>query len=547
MAKRTRLRLPVTIAWSDSDSTEHRARDEQKHIAANALQSSNVNFGKWNRSTLLNRLAAGSERFVGIIYVETKLCDGELLVALETGDKLTLLDLIAAIESSRNLSLLFVGVPVPVSQLPVAIRNLACRSAFFAFELKDAKWPYAVALEATNLAAISTMDEEHGTYGLLFGFVKTAITLGANILDFQFYCQSPQEDDQKISIWQSTSTSKLNHGAEIQLIRQNARKEQLDDVVKELLDAASVPRAPHLPSETRLISTQGLFWLTQVSQLVDFPNWIAATTLFNEVFPNFTIAKPRSSYVKRPSPKSTLLDKLFDQLILIESGTFRFGRTQDTIASEPPANEIYGSVDEFWISKFPVTEEMWLAVFEGDFEKGARRPKTNVNYFEAKMFCEALTEILSNKRDLDSTDKFRVVLPTEYEWEAAAAGAAGYNFPWGDIFLPGHCNADMEIGQTTDVDHFAELACSPFGVCDMSGNVREWTSSYGGSRGTDWQWHSIERIQKQYDQCAAIWRMVIRGGSYSFNSQCTQTWVRNTQIAKRRDEQTGFRVALKKV
>jgi len=39
-------------------------------------------------------------------------------------------------------------------------------------------------------------------------------------------------------------------------------------------------------------------------------------------------------------------------------------------------------------------------------------------------------------------------------------------------------------------------------------------------------------------------RLVIKGGSYSYSFDCVTAWMRNTQIAERRDGHTGFRLVI---
>ena len=62
-------------------------------------------------------------------------------------------------------------------------------------------------------------------------------------------------------------------------------------------------------------------------------------------------------------------------------------------------------------------------------------------------------------------------LPTDIEWQWAAQGTDGRRWPWGMEFDPARCNADT--ASTTPVDAFLGNV-SPFGVCDMVGNVWEW-------------------------------------------------------------------------
>jgi formylglycine-generating enzyme required for sulfatase activity/class 3 adenylate cyclase len=68
-------------------------------------------------------------------------------------------------------------------------------------------------------------------------------------------------------------------------------------------------------------------------------------------------------------------------------------------------------------------------------------------------------------------------LPTEEEWEKAARGPEGFDYPWGDEFDPAKVNsAESELRKTTPIGAYPEGA-SPYGCLDMAGNVWEWTAS----------------------------------------------------------------------
>jgi len=67
-------------------------------------------------------------------------------------------------------------------------------------------------------------------------------------------------------------------------------------------------------------------------------------------------------------------------------------------------------------------------------------------------------------------------LPTEEEWEAAAAGVDGRPYPWGSEFRPGLCHGAEMADAPMPVESFPH-APAPCGALDLAGNVWEWTST----------------------------------------------------------------------
>ncbi len=99
-------------------------------------------------------------------------------------------------------------------------------------------------------------------------------------------------------------------------------------------------------------------------------------------------------------------------------------------------------------------------------------PVVQVSWRDAIAYCEWLQK---NLKDLQG---LAVRLPTEAEWEKAARGEYGKEYPWGDEFDKTKCNTEESgIGGTTPVGKFSPQGDSPYGVADMAGNVWEWCQS----------------------------------------------------------------------
>ncbi len=140
--------------------------------------------------------------------------------------------------------------------------------------------------------------------------------------------------------------------------------------------------------------------------------------------------------------------------------------------------------------------------------KYANHPREMVNWYQALAFCRWLSWRLGGGYDLEQVDQWAVRLPTEFEWEKAARGMTGWQYPYGDKFdaLRGN-TSETGIGQTSAVGIF------PLGdalhwdkpVADLSGNVWEWCL-------TDYR--NSQRHMKQDDLQTDVWR-VLRGGAWS--------------------------------
>jgi formylglycine-generating enzyme required for sulfatase activity len=104
-------------------------------------------------------------------------------------------------------------------------------------------------------------------------------------------------------------------------------------------------------------------------------------------------------------------------------------------------------------------------------------PVVGINWYEAEAYCRWL-----NTQIISIPPGYVVRLPNEEEWERAARGTQGWEYPWGDEFLRHAANtweaaphSSSGLGGTTAVCTYPQ-GVSPVGAWDMSGNVWEWTS-----------------------------------------------------------------------
>jgi formylglycine-generating enzyme required for sulfatase activity len=134
----------------------------------------------------------------------------------------------------------------------------------------------------------------------------------------------------------------------------------------------------------------------------------------------------------------------------------------------------------------------------------ADHPVVGVSWYEAVAFCLWLTKVSGET----------IWLPTEEQWQRAAAGDQQYRYPWGDEWVGAFCNNSVppfRSSYTTPVTEYEGRGSSPFGVVDMAGNLFEWcltafkdgSTSLAGTdarvlRGGSWMDMQPEMFSTQY-------------------------------------------------
>ncbi len=195
--------------------------------------------------------------------------------------------------------------------------------------------------------------------------------------------------------------------------------------------------------------------------------------------------KQEISHIDVKGKKSTIAGKEDEDMIFIPSGEFSMGCVpgdDKCNENEKPMHSV--NLDSYFIDRHEVTiGEYKKCVDSGvcsdehvddagcTWTKSGRdkNPVECVNWWQAKSYCN-----WKGNR-----------LPTEAEWEKAARGTDERIYPWGGTYV--------DCDYANMIDPWRGIGCSqdstwpvcskpkgnsPYGLCDMAGNVWEWVNDY---------------------------------------------------------------------
>jgi len=201
----------------------------------------------------------------------------------------------------------------------------------------------------------------------------------------------------------------------------------------------------------------------------------------------------------------------------------------------------------FWAGVYEVTQAQYTEITglkPAKFNSPAR-PVESVNWEEAKVFCQLLTDFERDAGRLPVGYVYR--LPSEAEWEYAARGGTNTPFNFGveaDASL-GHFRGvyprDRQDGLRAPAGYgtatVGRYQANAYGLFDVHGNVREWTlDRYNGRLEGDTQVDPRPRTVGR--------RIAVRGGGWEDTAARVRSAVREEISPEVTSSALGFRVFL---
>jgi serine/threonine-protein kinase len=221
-------------------------------------------------------------------------------------------------------------------------------------------------------------------------------------------------------------------------------------------------------------------------------------------------------------------------MVLVPAGAFLYGAARRSVY-----------LDDFYVDRTPVTNAQFRSFLEvtgyrpeggprtwflphwhgGKIPRGLdRHPVVNVSWRDAQAYAA-----WAGKR-----------LPTDAEWEKAARGTDGRNFPWGretpsTRFANFGKRGRGGIGTTQVGSHPA--GASPYGALDMAGNVWEWClDADDPAFFEDGPSHNPKHDPRD-DEAPRV----MRGGSWMYGPRSLRTFARTSFDPTSRFASGGFR------
>jgi formylglycine-generating enzyme required for sulfatase activity len=247
------------------------------------------------------------------------------------------------------------------------------------------------------------------------------------------------------------------------------------------------------------------------------------------------VAVEPSPVTEPPTPKASA-PVVPEGMVTVAAGTYTIGRDGADPLEHPQHKT---DVQAFFIDRTEVTN----AAYKKFVDATRHKPPAN---WTAASFPDGRDDFpVTGVSWQDAADYAAWAgkrLPTEAEWEAAARGADGRIYPWGNAWRSGMANIGLKPDKPTadqypagmkEVGQFPQGA-SPTGALDLIGNAWEWVADeikvYPGN------------TESKLDLESGVTYKVIRGGAYD-GSKINDATQRGYQDASQAYPKVGFRCA----
>jgi formylglycine-generating enzyme required for sulfatase activity len=182
-------------------------------------------------------------------------------------------------------------------------------------------------------------------------------------------------------------------------------------------------------------------------------------------------------------------------MVWVPPGEFTMGSEPgDSDEDERPPHRV--KLSGFWIGQREVSNAEYRR-FDPKHQGPDELPATEVNWHDAKRFCESLG----------------LRLPTEAEWEYAARGTDGRRYPWGNE-APDATRAAFQRSKPDPVDSRPE-GRGPFGTLHQAGNVHEWVADCYDEKAYEQDANNAVTEDPLHDSKDCSVR-VLRGGAFDY-------------------------------
>jgi|GEM_PF-3567551 len=249
-----------------------------------------------------------------------------------------------------------------------------------------------------------------------------------------------------------------------------------------------------------------------------------------------------------------------ENMVFVPGGFFNMGSSRALpMADEIPLHPV--NISDFWISQNEVTNTEYTE-FLNDGNPLYWDNRMEIQFFPINVYFEAVDSLADRPVRYVSYDcavayaEWKGMrLPTEAEWEKAARGTDGRQYPWG-TFLPVNsiCNFyssqdpfENSAYKTTPVGFYDGSVygsfmtfdnASPYGARDMLGNVLEWCSDYYSAT-----YYSVSPVNNPQNTAPGDYRSV-RSTSWYTTWIDTYTMNRDYYPPSTKNNLIGLRLAM---